>query len=87
MRYEHDAYKEFKERAPFRNSNVKLGEREGKVVDYSMVRDSVFVQFGSRRADQELISLGSLARDNPGIIPADTEEWELPEPPPRSTDS
>jgi hypothetical protein len=52
-----------------------------------MVKDSVFVQFGSRRADQELISLGSLARDNPGIMPADTEEWELPEPPPRSTDS
>jgi cell fate regulator YaaT (PSP1 superfamily) len=87
MRYEHDTYKEFKQRAPFRNSTVKLGDREGKVVDYSMVKDSVFVQFGSRRADQELISLGSLARDNPGILPADTEEWEVPEPPPRSTDS
>ena len=86
MRYEHDTYKEFKERAPFRNSTVKLGDREGKVVDYSMVKDSVFVQFGSRRADQELLSLGSLARDNPGIIPADTEEWELPEPP-EPTDS
>jgi hypothetical protein len=65
---------------------VKLGDREGKVVDYSMVRDSVFVQFGPRRTDQELISLGSLARDNPGIIPADTDEWEVPEPPQR-TDS
>jgi hypothetical protein len=65
---------------------VKLGDREGKVVDYSMVKDSVLVQFGPKRADQELLSLGSLARDNPGIIPADTEEWELPEPPPR-TDS
>jgi cell fate regulator YaaT (PSP1 superfamily) len=81
MRYEHDTYKEFKQRAPFRNSTVKLGDREGKVVDYSMVKDSVFVQFGTKRSDQELISLGSLARDNPGIIPADTEEWELPEPP------
>jgi cell fate regulator YaaT (PSP1 superfamily) len=79
MRYEHDTYKEFKERAPFRNSTVKLADREGKVVDYSMVRDSVLVQFGTRRSDQELVSLGSLARDNPGIIPADTEEWELPE--------
>jgi len=86
MRYEHDTYKEFKQRAPFRNSTVKLGDREGKVVDYSMVKDSVFVQFGARRADQELISLGSLARDNPGIIPADTDEWEVPEPPQR-TDS
>ena len=84
MRYEHDTYKEFKQRAPFRNSTVKLGDREGKVVDYSMVKDSVFVQFGPKRSDQELLSLGSLARDNPGIIPADTEEWELPEP---STDS
>ena len=83
MRYEHDTYKEFKERAPFRNSTVKLGEREGRVVDYSMVKDSVFVQFGTRRADQELVSLGSLARDNPGIIPADTDEWEVPEPPQR----
>jgi hypothetical protein len=61
---------------------VKIGDREGKVVDYSMVKDSVFVQFGSKRADQELLSLGSLARDNPGIMPADTDEWELPEPPP-----
>ncbi len=86
MRYEHDAYKEFKERAPFRNSNVKLGEREGKVVDYSMVRDSVFVQFGPKRSDQEIISLGLLARDNPGVIPADTDEWEVPEPP-RQPDS
>jgi len=86
MRYEHDTYKEFKQRAPFRNSTVKLGDREGKVVDYSMVKDSVFVQFGTKRSDQERISLGSLARDNPGIIPADTEEWELPEPP-ASTDS
>ena len=83
MRYEHDTYKEFKERAPFRNSTVKLGRREGRVVDYSMVEDSVLVQFGSKRADQELVSLGSLARDNPGIIPADTEEWEVPEPPQR----
>ena len=81
MRYEHDAYKEFKERAPFRNSNVRLGEREGKVVDYSMVRDSVFVQFGSKRSDQELVPLGLLARENPGIIPADTDEWELSETP------
>lgn len=83
MRYEHDTYKEFKERAPFRNSTVKLGRREGRVVDYSMVKDSVLVQFGTKRADQELVSLGSLARDNPGIIPADTDEWEVPEPPQR----
>jgi hypothetical protein len=48
-----------------------------------MVKDSVFVQFGTKRADQELVSLGSLARDNPGIIPADTDEWEVPEPPRR----
>ncbi len=79
MRYEHDVYKEFKERAPFRNSTVKLGGREGKVMDYSMVKDSVFVQFGPQRADQELVPLGGLARDNPGITPADIEEWELPE--------
>ncbi len=80
MRYEHDAYKEFKERAPFKNSMVKIGDREGKVVDYSMVRDSVVVQLGPKRSDQELVSLGRLARDNPGVEPADTEEWELPEP-------
>jgi cell fate regulator YaaT (PSP1 superfamily) len=79
MRYEHDVYKEFKERAPFKNSTVKLGGREGKVMDYSMVKDSVSVQFGPQRADQELVPLGRLARDNPGITPADIEEWELPE--------
>ncbi len=77
MRYEHDAYKEFKERAPFKNSNVKLGEREGQVVDYSMVKDSVMVQFGTKRSDQEMVTLGSLARDNPGIEPADPDDWEV----------
>jgi cell fate regulator YaaT (PSP1 superfamily) len=81
MRYEHDAYKEFKERAPFKNTVVRLGEREGKVVDYSMVKDSVVVSFGSRRSDQELIPLGRLARENPDITPVDPEDWELPEPP------
>lgn len=76
MRYEHEAYKEFKERAPFKNTLVKLGDREGKVADYSMVRDSVFVGFGERRSDRELIPLGELARHNPGIEPADPAEWE-----------
>ena len=28
MRYEHDTYKEFKQRAPFRNSTVKIGDRK-----------------------------------------------------------
>ncbi len=79
MRYEHDVYKEFKERAPFKNSTVKLGGREGRIVDYSMTKDSVFVRFGPGRADQEFVPLGRLARDNPGIMPADTDEWELPE--------
>ncbi|CAA9499480.1 MAG: Signal peptidase-like protein, partial [uncultured Rubrobacteraceae bacterium] len=78
MRYEHDAYKEFKGRAPFRNSIVQLGERQGKVVDYSMVRDSVVVQVGPKRSEQEVIPLGVLARDNPGVVPADPEDWVLP---------
>lgn len=81
MRYEHDTYKEFKERAPFKNSTVKLGEREGRVVDYSMVRDAVLVQFGQKRSDQEMVSLGRLARDNPGIMPADPEDWKISSPP------
>jgi cell fate regulator YaaT (PSP1 superfamily) len=80
MRYEHDAYKEFKERAPFKNSTVRLGEREGKVVDYSMVKDSVFVRFGPKRSDEELVPLGHLARENPNIEPADPGEWEPQEP-------
>ena len=75
MRYEHDAYKEFKERAPFKNSTVALGDREGTVVDYSMVRDSVVVQFGQKRSERELVPLGRLAPDNPGIVPADPDEW------------
>ena len=76
MRYEHDTYKEFKERAPFKNSTVKLEEREGRVVDYSMVKDSVLVQFGEKRSGQELVPLGDLARENPGIEPVDTEELD-----------
>jgi cell fate regulator YaaT (PSP1 superfamily) len=82
MRYEHDVYKEFKERAPFKNTAVKLEGREGQVVDYSMVKDSVLVQFGRKRSERELVPLGRLASENPGIIPADPEEWntEKPEP-------
>ncbi|HEX5848332.1 MAG TPA: regulatory iron-sulfur-containing complex subunit RicT [Rubrobacter sp.] len=80
MRFEHETYKEFKERAPFRNSTVKLDDREGKVVDYSMVKDAVMVQFGTRRSDQQLVTLGTLAKDNPGIMPADTDEWEVADP-------
>jgi cell fate regulator YaaT (PSP1 superfamily) len=84
MRYEHDVYKEFKERAPFKNSTVKLGGREGRVVDYSMTKDSVLVRFGPDRTEQELVPLERLARDNPGIVPADLDEYELPESPQRS---
>jgi cell fate regulator YaaT (PSP1 superfamily) len=78
MRYEHDAYKEFKERAPFKNSTVRVDGREGQIVDYSMVRDSVMVRFGPKRSEQELIPLGRLARENPNVTPADPEDWELP---------
>jgi cell fate regulator YaaT (PSP1 superfamily) len=80
MRYEHDAYKEFKERAPFKNTAVKLQGKEGRVVDYSMVKDSVLVQFGHKRSDRELVPLGRLAPENPGIEPADPEDWSTQEP-------
>ena len=80
MRYEHDTYKEFKERAPFRNSTVKLEGREGQVVDYSMVKDAVLVQFGRKRSDRELVPLGRLTPENPGIIPADPEDWPAEKP-------
>ncbi len=80
MRYEHETYKEFKERAPFRNTTVKLEGREGRVVDYSMVKDSVFVQFGQKRSDRELVPLGILAPENPGIMPADPEDWTTKRP-------
>lgn len=76
MRYEHEVYKEFKQRAPFKNTTVRLGRREGKVVDYSMVRDAVFVRF-EQQARPELIPLGRLARENPGVRPADPGEWGL----------
>jgi len=75
MRYEHEAYKEFKERAPFKNTTVKLQGKEGQVVDYSMVKDSVLVKFGQKRSDRELVPLGRLAPENPGIEPADPEDW------------
>jgi cell fate regulator YaaT (PSP1 superfamily) len=78
MRYEHDTYKEFKERAPFKNTVVKLGGREGRVVDYSMVEDSVLIQFGRKKSDRELIPLSRLAPENPGITPADPEDREKP---------
>jgi cell fate regulator YaaT (PSP1 superfamily) len=77
VRYEHDVYKEFKERAPFRNTTVELEGKEGQVVDYSMVEDSVLVQFGQKRSDRQLVPLGRLAPENPGIEPADPEDWAL----------
>ncbi len=80
MRYEHDVYKEFKERAPFRNTTVKLEGKEGQVVDYSMVEDSVMVQFGQKRSDRQLVPLGRLAPENPGIEPAYPEDWAPEEP-------
>lgn len=73
MRYEHDTYKEFKERAPYKNTQVQLGDREGRVVDYSMVKDSVLVQFGEKRSDQELVPLGRLADENEEVEPADAD--------------
>ncbi len=95
MRYEHYAYKEFKERAPFKNTVVKLGEREGQVVDYSMVKDSVLIQFGQKRSDREMVSLASLATENDGIVPVgafdkddeDERAGESPTPAPPSSDS
>jgi cell fate regulator YaaT (PSP1 superfamily) len=75
MRYEHDAYKEFKERAPFKNSTVTFGGREGQVVDYSMVKDSVLVQFGQKRSERQLVPLGRLVPENPDVVPADPGEW------------
>ncbi len=81
MRYEHDAYKEFKERAPFKNTTVSLEGREGQVVDYSMVKDSVLVQFGRKRSDRELVPLKRLAPENPSITPADPEDRIAENPP------
>jgi cell fate regulator YaaT (PSP1 superfamily) len=80
MRYEHEGYKEFKERAPFKNTTVKLQGKEGQVIDYSMVKDSVLVQFGQKRSDRELVPLGRLAPENPGIESADPEDWTTQKP-------
>lgn len=74
MRYEHDAYKEFKERAPFKNTDVKVDERDGKVIDYSMVKDAVFVKFGPKRSETELVTLNALALENDDIVPADAND-------------
>jgi cell fate regulator YaaT (PSP1 superfamily) len=79
MRYEHEVYKEFKERAPFKNSTVTYQGQEGQVVDYAVVQDAVFVQFGEKRSDRQLIPLDRLARENPGVQPADREDREEPE--------
>jgi hypothetical protein len=43
-----------------------------------MVKDSVLVQFGRKKSDRELVPLGRLAPENPGITPADPEDWEKP---------
>ena len=74
MRYEHEVYKEFKERAPFKNTTITYKGEEGQVVDYSMVKDSVFVKFGPKRSDTELITLNALALENENIVPADAND-------------
>jgi hypothetical protein len=40
-----------------------------------MVEDSVLVQFGQKRSDRQLVPLGRLTPENPGIEPADPEDW------------
>lgn len=74
MRYEHEVYKEFKERAPFKNTAVTFGGEEGKVVDYSMVKDAVLIQFGEERSDRRLVTLSELVPENPEVVPMDADD-------------
>jgi hypothetical protein len=46
-----------------------------------MVKDSVFVQFGQKRSERELVPLGRLVPENPDVVPADPLEWAPDEDP------
>ncbi len=48
LRYEYDAYKDFKGRAPKKNAQVQVGEETGKVVDLNTPRETVTVRVEGR---------------------------------------
>ena len=49
LKYEHDSYKCFKEKAPARGAMVSCPKGEGKVVDFMVPRESVIVDVGEGR--------------------------------------
>lgn len=46
LKYEHDTYKCFKEKAPARGTMVRFSRGEGRVVDYLVPKESVLVDMG-----------------------------------------
>jgi cell fate regulator YaaT (PSP1 superfamily) len=49
LKYEHEAYKEFKEKAPPKGTVVRTHAGEGKVVDYLVPKEMVLVDMGEGR--------------------------------------
>jgi cell fate regulator YaaT (PSP1 superfamily) len=46
LKYEHDAYRSFKEKAPSRGSSVKTRLGDGTVVDYMVPKEAIVVDMG-----------------------------------------
>lgn len=44
LRYEHEVYKEFNDKAPKRNTTVKTSFGPGRVVDYNVVKQKVIIE-------------------------------------------
>ncbi len=56
LKYEHDAYKEFKEKAPAKGTVVRTRAGEGKVVDYLVPKEKVLVDIGEGRQVEASLS-------------------------------
>ena len=72
LRYEADAYKEFKSRCPKMNSMVSTPEGDAKVIDINVPRETVTIMAGDKRVK---IPVSEMETDKktgkPGIVPAD----------------
>ncbi len=49
LKYEHECYRDFKERAPRKGVPVRTGQGEGTVVDYCVPREMVMIDIGEGR--------------------------------------
>lgn len=72
LRYEAEAYKEFKTRCPKMNSMVSTPEGDAKVVDINVPRETVTILAGDKRVKVPVSEMEPDKKTGkPGVVPAD----------------